>query len=295
MDLVLVFFKGIFMGSADIVPGVSGGTIALITGIYERLVNSIKSIDLRFILYFVMGFSDKKYLQKSKDIVNKIDYSFLIVLILGIAFAFLSLAKILVIFLESYPGYTYAFFLGLIISSAFFIFYSNKKNMNVLSWVFIIFGFILGFSIVGVDSIQADHSVLIIFLSGMITFCAMILPGISGAFILLLMGQYNFMLDVLSDIAGFNFSRIIFAICYIAGGFFGILLFSRVLSYLLEKHNKITYSFVIGLMIGALRKPIQFINIESDQYVFIFLSCLVGVMIVVLVIYFAKIMTLKGE
>jgi len=267
------------MGSADIIPGVSGGTIALITGIYERLISAIEAINLKFFLYFFKGFIDKKYFKIARDGFRKIDFNFLIILSFGIAVAFISLANVISFLLDFYPSYTYAFFFGLIITSAIFIFYSNKKDMNVLAWIFIIPGFLSGFFIVGLNSIQAGHSVLIIFFSGIVTFCAMILPGLSGAFILLLIGQYDFMLGILRDIGGFDFSRILFVLSYLIGGLVGLLLFSRILSYLLKKQRGITLSFIVGLMIGALRLPIQLIYQESIDFIIIIFSGISGVKI----------------
>jgi len=283
------------MGSADIIPGVSGGTIALITGIYERLISAIEAINLKFFLYFFKGFIDKKYFKIARDGFRKIDFNFLIILSFGIAVAFISLANVISFLLDFYPSYTYAFFFGLIITSAIFIFYSNKKDMNVLAWIFIIPGFLSGFFIVGLNSIQAGHSVLIIFFSGIVTFCAMILPGLSGAFILLLIGQYDFMLGILRDIGGFDFSRILFVLSYLIGGLVGLLLFSRILSYLLKKQRGITLSFIVGLMIGALRLPIQLIYQESIDFIIIIFSGIIGILIMVFVTYFANKMPFKGE
>ena len=124
-NYLILSLKGFCMGVAHIIPGVSGGTIALITGIYERLISAIEAINLKFFLYFLKGFIDKKYFKKAKEVFCKIDFNFLIILSFGIAVAFISLANVISFLLNFYPSYTYAFFFGLIITSAFFIFYSN--------------------------------------------------------------------------------------------------------------------------------------------------------------------------
>ena len=119
----ITFLKGLFMGSADILPGVSGGTIALITGIYERLVFALKSIDFKFIFYFFYGFIDRKYFKKAKKDFFGIDFALLVPLAIGVFVAFLSLANVISILLEFYPSVTYSFFFGLILASAFFVYF----------------------------------------------------------------------------------------------------------------------------------------------------------------------------
>ena len=275
------------MGSADIIPGVSGGTIALITGIYERFVLALKSVNFTFIFYFFKGFIDRRYFKKSKEKFLSIDFAFLLPLAAGVGLAFLLLANIMSFLLSSYPSYTYGFFFGLILGSAFVIYLLNKKNFKIYSFVFLILGFIFGFLIVGLDAIQADHSLIIIFFSGLISFCAMILPGISGAFILLILGQYEFMLSVLKDIANFDFSGIFYAISYVIGGITGLLLFSRVLSFLLKRYHAATLLFIIGLMLGALREPFEVITGSFSNIFLIFFIGAIGVLCVVLLSFFS--------
>ena len=286
LDIFLLFLKGLFMGSADIIPGVSGGTVAFITGIYDRLVNALKSINFRFVYYFLRGFANRNYFRKSKESFFEIEFGILLPIAAGIAIAFLSLAHVIGFLLDYYPNYTYAFFFGLILASSAVVYKSNQKKINVLDILFIIIGFITGFLLVGLNEIGVNHSYIIIFVSGLITFCAMILPGISGAFILILLGQYSFLLNVLRQIASFDFSRITYAITYIIGGIAGLLLFSRVLSFLLTKYRSITLSFIVGLMIGALREPVQFIIEEPSNMIFTIVSAIIGIIIVALISYY---------
>ncbi len=276
------------MGSADIIPGVSGGTIALITGIYERLIKAIKSIDLKFVPYLIRGFASKNYLKKAKNNFLSIDFPFLLPLLAGICVAFLALAPILKLLFDEYPAHTAAFFFGLIISSACVMFLKIRFEITWKSSVFIPIGFIVGLLIVGLQSAHAENSHIIIFFSGIISFCAMILPGISGAFILYLFGQYEFMLGVLHEIEQMNFSKLSFAIVYIIGGIIGLLVFSRLLSYLFKNHRGPTLSFIIGLMAGALRMPIEKINLTAENTISTIFVGILGVLIVFLVSFYGN-------
>lgn len=283
---LILFIKGIGMGAADIIPGVSGGTIALITGIYEELIEAIRSINLRFFLYFFKGFVEKDYFKKSKESLFEIRFMILISLALGIGIAFLILANILGWLLDQYTSYTYAFFFGLILSSAIFIYKTSNIVIDSKTVFSLVIGILSGLFIVGLEAIQAEHSFFIVFIAGIITFCAMILPGLSGAFILLILGQYDFMLNVLRRITHLDFSSVWFAIIYIIGGIIGLLAFSRMLSYLLRSYRMVTLSFIIGLMIGALRKPAEIIVVSPENIGIVIIIGCIGVVIVAVVGYY---------
>ncbi|WP_067045393.1 DUF368 domain-containing protein [Methanobrevibacter sp. YE315] len=232
------------MGSADIVPGVSGGTIALITGIYGHLVESISKIHFGFMKPLlkgdINGFIDQLF--------DEIDFKFFIPLVLGIGVAFLTLAKVVTYCMDAHTALTYSFFLGLIIASAVILF----KKLNKINWKIILFavlGAILTFIFVSLNPIAANHSLIVIFLSGMIAICAMILPGISGSFLLLLLGQYKYMLNALHQL------HIVDIIVFVVGAVIGILGFSKILNYLLKNHEEITMAFLIGVMLGSLKVP----------------------------------------
>jgi putative membrane protein len=280
IETLVIFLKGLFMGGADIIPGVSGGTIALITGIYERFVNALRSIDLKFVAYFFYGIKDRRYLGKARENFASIDFRFLLPLAAGVLVAFLALANVIGMLMDDFPAYTYAFFLGLILCSALVIYLGNRKEIRGQDLVMGAVGLIVGVVIVGLQGVQADHSLLIILLAGMITFCAMILPGISGAFILLILGQYEFMLGVLRQLSQLDFSQVWYAVTYVIGGIIGLIVFSRALSYLLRRHHGATLMFVVGLMIGALRQPIELI---SDQPGDLMITIIVGAVGAVLV------------
>jgi len=285
----LIFLKGLFMGSADIIPGVSGGTIAFITGIYEQFIFALKSINVRFIYYFFRSVFNRGYRGRTKESFFSIHLSFLIPLALGIAVAFLSLANLIGLSLEQIPTYTYAFFFGLILSSSGFIYFRYKEVFQ--SWYFIFFvliGALISFYIVGLETIQnTNPSYIVIFVAGVISFCAMILPGLSGAFILYLLGQYEFLLnDVLREITHLSFSNALYGVTYVVGGLVGLLGFSRIISYLFKKYRMPTLSCILGLMIGALRKPGAYIINQPENLIITIISICAGILIVGLFSYY---------
>ena len=245
-EMILIFLKGLFMGSADIVPGVSGGTIALITGIYERLIYAISSIKFSFLKPLLNGnFSDFKL-----KLMEEIDFELFIPLFLGIAVAFITLAKVISYLLDTQTAYTFSFFLGLILASAY-ILYTKLDDFNIRIIIITAIGIILSYIFVGLNPIATNHSLIVIFLSGLIAICAMILPGISGSFLLLLLGQYQYMLNAL------NSRNLIEIIVFCIGAAIGILGFSKLLNYLLERYESATMAFLIGIMLGTLRLPIM--------------------------------------
>jgi putative membrane protein len=230
-ELLVFYVKGLLMGIADIIPGVSGGTIALITGIYERFIFAIKSI------------------RPTSDL-RKIDWGLLLPLGLGIATSFLAMSMVMGFLLEAHTALVYAFFFGLILASAGFI----CKHIDAFHPKHLLagsLGFLLSFLLVGLGVLEASHSLLFIFVSGALAICAMMLPGISGAFILLTLGQYEYMLDALKT---FRMAEIGI---FLGGILVGLVTFSRVISYLLKNHEHPTLAFLTGLMLGGLRLPYE--------------------------------------
>ena len=231
-EIILIFLKGLFMGSADIVPGVSGGTIALITGIYERLIYAISSIRFSFLKPLLKAnFSDFK-----EKLFEEIDFELFIPLILGIGIAFITLAKVISYLLDTQTAYTFSFFLGLILASAY-ILYTKLENFNFNLIIMSLIGIILSYIFVGLNPIATNHSLIVIFISGLIAICAMILPGISGSFLLLLLGQYQYMLNAL------NSRNLVEIFVFGIGAVIGILGFSKLLNYLLERYESSTMAF----------------------------------------------------
>ncbi len=251
-ERLLIFLRGLFMGMADIIPGVSGGTIALITGIYERFIFALGSLSPAFLKHILKG--DMK---KAKASFMKMELRFLITLFAGIITSFLLLSGVIEFFMDTQPSNTYAFFFGLILASAGFVYrYVGKISArNITAGAA---GFIFAMLFVGLGTVQSTHSLPVVFFSGIIAICAMLLPGISGAFILFFLGQYEYMLGALHGI------EITIIAVFIAGAVTGLLSMSRVLSHLLKNHKPVTMSFLLGLMLGALRMPYE--NVISNEF-----------------------------
>ncbi|OHX67763.1 DUF368 domain-containing protein [Flammeovirga pacifica] len=238
-EKLFIFLKGLAMGAADVVPGVSGGTVAFITGIYERLLNAINAIDLEALKLL------SKF--KIKELWEKLDLNFLLPLFVGIGTAVFSLAKLMKYLLVNEPIGLWSFFFGLIIASILLV-GKQVKNWNWLTIIAIILGTILSYWITIATPSQAPEGLQYVFLAGMIAICAMILPGISGSFMLLLMGQYDQVISAITDI------NIKVIAVFGAGAAIGITSFSRILSFLLKKYHDFTIALLSGVMIGSLNK-----------------------------------------
>ena len=238
-DYAVLVLKGIGMGAADVVPGVSGGTIALIVGIYEELVNSIKSVNLHALkLLFTFKFA---------DFWRQINGSFLLSVVSGILISIYSLAKLVTFLLENHPVMIWAFFFGLVLSSIYYV-DKNVSEWNVMNVFMFLVGTAVAYYITIVTPTSTTNDLWFIFLSGAIAICAMILPGISGSFILLLLGKYEYMMSAVKNL------DIFLLVVFAAGALVGIVLFSRLLSYLLANFYNITISLLSGFMLGSLNK-----------------------------------------
>jgi putative membrane protein len=239
IDYLLISLKGIGMGAADVVPGVSGGTIAFISGIYEELLNSIKSVNFKAVKILFKG--------GIKEFWNAINGNFLTALLLGIAISILSLARAILYLLENFPIHVWAFFFGLILASALIIAADIKKwTPGVLIAIFV--GTSIAYIVTVISPAETPTSSWSIFLTGMVAICAMILPGISGSFILLLMGKYEFILSALKDL------NITVIAIFCAGCVAGLLGFSHLLSWMFTKYRDLTIGMLAGFMIGSLNK-----------------------------------------
>lgn len=236
---LLLTLKGMGMGAADVVPGVSGGTIAFIAGIYEELVNSIKSINLNALKLFFSG--------KFAAFWKAINGNFLLAVVLGIGISIFSLAKGLEYLLHHYPILVWSFFFGLILASAIYVGGSIKK-WKAGTIIAGIAGVVVAYFITAISPAEANITWFFIFISGSIAICAMILPGISGSFILVLLGMYEFILGAVSDL------NIPVLLVFIAGALIGIIAFSNLLSWLLKNYHNLTIATLTGFMIGSLNK-----------------------------------------
>ncbi|MGL5015995.1 MAG: DUF368 domain-containing protein [Bacteroidales bacterium] len=238
-DYLTLVLKGMGMGAADVVPGVSGGTIAFLVGIYEELINSIKSVNassLKMLFTF-----------RIKEFWSAINANFLISVVAGIAISFMSLAKIITYLLTNHPVMVWSFFFGLVMASTYYV------SKRVDKWSLgPILGFILGaivaFFITVSTPANTPDSYWFIFLCGSIAICAMILPGISGSFILVLLGKYFFMMDAIKEL------KVSVIATFIAGASIGIVSFSNLLSFLLSRFYNITIALLTGFMFGSLNK-----------------------------------------
>ena len=238
-DYVLLTLKGMGMGASDVVPGVSGGTIAFIAGIYEELINSIKSFNLD-------AFKALFSLRLTK-FWKQVNGNFLFAVFSGILISVFSLANLLEYLLINHPVFIWSFFFGLVIASAIVILKDIKK-WDLFVAGFFITGFLLAFYITTFSPMQTREAYWFIFLSGAIAICAMILPGISGSFILLLLGKYQFILNAVSEL------KIIVLFVFTAGAATGLIAFSNFLSWLLKKFRDPTIAMLAGFMGGSLNK-----------------------------------------
>ena len=239
LSRVFLFLKGMAMGAADVVPGVSGGTIAFITGIYEELIESIKSIDKEAL--------QKLFKEGIGAFWKHINGTFLVVLFAGILTSVVSLAKGISYLLDTHPILVWSFFFGLIVASAVLIGKSVRK-WNAATIITLLMGAGIAYYITVAAPAETSEELWFIFLSGAIAICAMILPGISGSFILLLMGKYKFIIESLSTL------NIKVIITFALGCFVGILSFSRLLNYMFKHYREATIALLTGFMIGSLNK-----------------------------------------
>jgi len=247
-DYILIYLKGISMGAADIVPGVSGGSIALITGIYQELLDSIQSLDKKAIL-----------LLKDFEVYafwKHINGNFLFSLLSGILTSIFTLSKVISFLLETYPIFVWSFFCGLICVSALVILRDIPRwNLKII--VFFLVGIIVAYLITSLPPISTPSSPWFTFIAGAIAICAMILPGVSGSFLLLIMGQYERILNALSE------KQIGTILLFASGCIVGLLSFSRLISWLLKKYYALTIAILSGFMLGSLNKIWPWKNVLS--------------------------------
>ena len=252
----MIAVKGACMGAADVIPGVSGGTIAFITGIYDQLIGSINSINGEAIKLFFSG--------RFKEFWKHINGSFLVSLFCGILFSVLTLAGLMQYLLEHHPIQTWAFFFGLIVASSIFIL-KGIEGWNMKYVIFVILGIILGVVVCTLSPTQTPDALWFIFLSGAIAICAMILPGISGSFILLILGKYKFIMGAITGLtSGAAVGESLVILCVFAvGAVCGLLSFSKFLHWLLGRYHKQTLLVLAGFIIGSLVKVWPWSNMEA--------------------------------
>ncbi len=239
----LLWAKGFCMGAADIIPGVSGGTIAFITGIYGQLMDAIRSFDL--------AFAKRLFAFDLSGALAGAHLRFLMCLLLGILMAVVSMARVMNYMLHAHPVEIWSLFFGLI-GASIYVVGREIAPFNVINFLFVALGAVGSYLLVGMIPVSTPETLPFIFLCGAIAICAMILPGISGAFLLLMLGKYEYITRTLKN--PFVSENIVVIAAFAAGAVLGIIVFSRILHYLLHRWHAATISVLTGFMIGALRK-----------------------------------------
>lgn len=235
----ILFLKGMAMGISDLIPGISGGTIALLLGIYKDFISSLKSINYKSFIYLVrLDF---------KKLNNQLNLCFLLPVFFGILSSIFIFSSLISFLLLDYKVLLFSFFFGLIFFSSIRLI-SSLKPTSTLDFFTVFVGLVIGLSFFFVSSLSTSNSIFSIFLAGFIAISAMLLPGISGSYILLILGKYEFMLD---SISSFNWINILI---FSLGAIAGILSFSKMIHYLLKNYYRSTIFFLSGLMMGALNK-----------------------------------------
>ena len=264
MRYLILYLKGMLMGAADLVPGVSGGTIALITGIYKELLESINSISLSNLKLWKQ--------QGLKSVWGKINGPFLIAVFGGILSSILLLSRLLEWLIENHPLVLWSFFFGLLIASIIYLFRA-ELSFSMLNVLYVCFGAVISFLVTQLNGGANQSSLWYLFLSGFIGISAMILPGLSGAYILVVMGVYQTVLSnvrIAQDLI-FNFDQTQFINTasilgvFILGILVGINVFAKFLSWLLNHYPQRSIAVLVGLMIGALHKVWPWQNTVADS------------------------------
>ncbi|MFB6124504.1 MAG: DUF368 domain-containing protein [Halanaeroarchaeum sp.] len=285
-DVTGVYLKGFAMGAADAVPGVSGGTIALITGIYDRLVGAIAAIDIDDGLALVrdgLRVYDAQARADAWERATAMDLPFLVVLFVGVVTAALTAANVIEWAVGTHAGPTYAFFFGLIVASVVVL--RDELVLDSPSgWAIAVAGFLVAFLVSGSFQGSLGDGLLVLFLSGAVAICAMVLPGISGSLILLTLGQYEVLIGTVHSLTGAlvagslsgaatpAISLVVFAL----GALVGILSFARVVSWALEHYHVQTLTFLVALMIGALRAPGERVLAATPEWSAVVVAVLLG-------------------
>ena len=260
LKYLTVGIKGACMGAADVIPGVSGGTIAFIMGIYDEFVGSIARIDATAVKMLFTG--------RIRDFWKHINGTFLVSLILGIGVSVVALAGLMQTLLSNFPIQTWAFFFGLIVASSIFIL-RGISGWKAGDLGFLALGLVLGVVVCTLSPTQTPDALWFIFLSGALAICAMILPGISGSFILLILGKYQFIMGCISNlVVGVDFGRNLLILgVFMVGAVVGILGFSKFLHWLLARWHRTTLIVLAGFIIGSLVKVWPWSNAEAMEQV----------------------------
>ena len=256
LKYIIVAVKGACMGAADVIPGVSGGTIAFIMGIYDEFVGSIAKIDATAVKMLFSG--------RIKDFWKHINGTFLVALVAGIGLSVIALAGLMQTLLSTFPIQTWAFFFGLIVASSMFIL-RGISGWSIKDFIMLALGLALGVTVCTLSPTQTPDELWFIFISGALAICAMILPGISGSFILLILGKYQYIMARITElVSGVDPGRnaLILGV-FMLGAVVGILGFSKFLHWLLARWHRATLIVLAGFIIGSLVKVWPWSNTEA--------------------------------
>ncbi len=237
-EYLILTFKGFAMGAANVIPGVSGGTIALITGVFEKLIHSLKSIDHVAVSLLFKG--------QFKAFSSHINFPFLFAVFSGAVLSVFTLARLLAYLFDNFPVFIWAYFFGLIAASVYFVGRNIKKWTVSVLFLFVVGAFLAAW-ISSMNPAEGNENILYLVLCGMVAVCSMILPGLSGSFILILMGNYE-----LVAIEAINEFRLDILIPVFIGIFVGLLIFSRFLSWIFRNYRNHTFSVLTGFIAGSL-------------------------------------------
>ena len=243
-ELFLNFVKGFAMGTANVIPGVSGGTIALITGIFERLINAIKSFNLEALKLFFTG--------KWKAFAKHVDLKFLVAVFAGIIVSVLSIAKLLEFLFEKYPVFVWAFFFGLVLASIYYVGKTIEK-INLTAIAFAVVGIGIALLIDFGTPAQQNDNFFYLLLCGVVGACSMILPGLSGSYVLLLMGDYELiMIDAVNMLTSSPLDALKILLPVVLGAAAGLIAFAHLLAWIFKKYHDQTIALLSGFILGSL-------------------------------------------
>ncbi len=238
--------RGICMGAADIVPGVSGGTMAFILGIYEELIDAIRTLGRPHFLESVVKF-------RIKDMLKILNWEFLLAVTVGIFTAIITLSHALETLLVNQPVFLWSFFFGLVLASVFVV-SKRVKRWSAQLVIALMLGAVGAYVLVGLVPVQTPNDWWFLIISGAVASCALILPGISGAFLLVLLGKYQYVLGSVNDLRAGDLNAAVPLILVAIGAVVGLVSFAQILGWLFKQYHDLTVSLLIGLMVGSLRK-----------------------------------------
>jgi len=238
--------RGVCMGAADIVPGVSGGTMAFILGIYEELIDAIRTLGRPHFLEAVLKF-------RIKDVLKTLNWEFLLAVATGIFIAIITLSHALESLLVNQPVFLWSFFFGLVLASVLVV-SKRVKRWTPQLVIALMFGAVGAYVLVGLVPVQTPNDWWFLIISGAVASCALILPGISGAFLLVLLGKYQYVLGSVNDLRAGELNAAVPLILVAIGAVVGLVSFAQILGWLFKQYHDLTVSLLIGLMVGSLRK-----------------------------------------